>query len=408
MHALSSQLRQAVHYRKFVSEKQTVLVLESKYHLQNECAKQLEKLGHRVILLHFDSTKSASPLIASILQAIVQHKPDFILSINYLGFDSDGTLANLLEQLRMPIAIWFVDSPFFILRHSHLHANTVTSFFSWEQQYVSLLRLFGAQDVIYLPLAADSQFIEAHLSITSQQYKITFVGDSLQLGTTKWSQHLDAQAHLESKAYQAKLLQNRNTLYTYVENLIHAPRMHWDRLAYSTFAATQRYRYEILRKIGPTLRIFGDKGWAASLPDCFTQKAVAYGSALAGIYQNTAINLNITSIQMPSAVNQRTFDVPACGGFVLGDAQSDVGEHFDIGQHAITYTCADEAVDLANFYLKHPAKRIAIAQAARKHTLEHHTYQHRLKKLVAHMQHRHRPAWRQSKYPSTLPKESRL
>ena len=59
-----------------------------------------------------------------------------------------------------------------------------------------------------------------------------------------------------------------------------------------------------------------------------THPDVDYRSEIAQWYRRIKINLNITSCQMPTALNQRVFDVPACGGFILNDNQTDLKELF--------------------------------------------------------------------------------
>ena len=94
------------------------------------------------------------------------------------------------------------------------------------------------------------------------------------------------------------------------------------------------------------------------------------------------MNLNITSAQMPSAVNQRVFDVPLVGGFVLTDAQSDLQELFEPTELA-TFHSAEELVDKARYYLHHAQERLRISQAARAKILQRHTYVHRLQTMLA-------------------------
>lgn len=59
----------------------------------------------------------------------------------------------------------------------------------------------------------------------------------------------------------------------------------------------------------------------------------------------TAINVNQTSLQMRDAVNQRVFDCPAAGGFVITDNQPDLHEYFDVTREMVTYDSLGELSD---------------------------------------------------------------
>jgi spore maturation protein CgeB len=105
-----------------------------------------------------------------------------------------------------------------------------------------------------------------------------------------------------------------------------------------------------------------------------------YRSELAAIYRSIAINLNITSCQMPTAVNQRVFDIPLCGGFVLSDRQSDCDELFAPGEAAL-YSSKEELIDKIAFFRVNEDERRRISARARARILSCHTYSHRLETI---------------------------
>ena len=89
----------------------TVLILDANYFLIHECVKALETLGHRVVRIPVYQ----KGLIERILGCVAREKPDFLLSINHLGFDEEGKMTELLGSLGLPFAVWYVDSPTFIV-----------------------------------------------------------------------------------------------------------------------------------------------------------------------------------------------------------------------------------------------------------------------------------------------------
>ena len=88
---------------------------------------------------------------------------------------------------------------------------------------------------------------------------------------------------------------------------------------------------------------------------------------------------------MKGAVNQRIFDVPCAGAFVLTDWREQMDELFVPGKEVIFYREPEETPELIRHYLANPAERARIAKAARLRVLAEHTYAHRLQTLIARM-----------------------
>ena len=105
---------------------------------------------------------------------------------------------------------------------------------------------------------------------------------------------------------------------------------------------------------------------------------VNYYDELPQVYGATAINFNATSLQMKAAVNQRIFDAPAAGGFVLTDFREQLAELFEVGEEVACFREPGEIPELVRFYLKHPQVREKMAAKARQRVLAEHTYRHRV------------------------------
>ncbi|MEO1171415.1 MAG: glycosyltransferase, partial [Myxococcota bacterium] len=116
---------------------------------------------------------------------------------------------------------------------------------------------------------------------------------------------------------------------------------------------------------------------------------VEYGPALAAVYEGTAINVNATSLQMPSAVNQRVFDAPASGGFLLTDAQHDLEDLFTPGVDVACYRSKDEFLALYERYTQDANERRSVLERARTTVLNRHTFAHRTEEMIQHMRARH-------------------
>jgi len=158
--------------------------------------------------------------------------------------------------------------------------------------------------------------------------------------------------------------------------------------AFLYWQATQEYRTACVRELLPFNPVVaGDTYWKELLGKASWQyvKALNYYRDLPSFYRSTAINFNTTSMQMKGALNQRFFDVPASGGFLLSDYRDQLDEAFEVGKEVVCYGSIEEISDLVRFYLNHPAERQAVIARGRERVEKQHSYAHRLRQICAQM-----------------------
>jgi spore maturation protein CgeB len=395
----SETLRRVLGYRKLAQEQLSVLLLDGAYHLHAECQRALASLGHRVTSIAVTGTAPA--VLQRLLWALVAHKPDFVLSINQIGFDAGGQIGGVLDALQMPVAVWYVDSPIFVLRDGNVPAAEVSSFFLWERDLIDEVRSRGGTDVHYLPLATDPESFSPGTG--ESRWMLSYVGNSSRQKCTTLRRRLQRPALKRLPALVQRLLHDRRA----------APGSWVARCgtvsqdAISLFEAVTaegdaRYRRGVLRRLaGPELHLFGDPGWKRTLPRAHYGGPLNYGAPVAQVYGRTRVNLNMTSLQMPSAVNQRVFDVPAAGGFLLTDDQPALYELFEPGKEVATYADPAELPDLVRHYAQNETARRDLVERARDRILAQHTYQHRLRSIIQTLRQRHccRPTVREPVLP---------
>jgi spore maturation protein CgeB len=83
----------------------------------------------------------------------------------------------------------------------------------------------------------------------------------------------------------------------------------------------------------------------------------------------------------------RVFEIMACGAFQLCDNQRDVFSLFKDGYDLVKFSERKDLVAKVQYYLAHPEERMAIAAQGRKTVLARHTYQDRIKELLAKIGH---------------------
>ena len=155
--------------------------------------------------------------------------------------------------------------------------------------------------------------------------------------------------------------------------------------AYIIHTASMKKRKQIIGGLmSEGIETFGDEaGWKYLVgPSITTHPDVDYRHKLRDVYRDIRINVNVTSCQMPAAVNQRVFDIPCAGSFVISDAQKDLYDLFEIGKEAIVYESLDDLKEKIRFYKTHEEERRRIIDAAQKRILGEHIYAKRISDLL--------------------------
>lgn len=392
-------------YPKFKGEKTRILLLSSPYFLYREIRQALASLGVLTQEVDVGAGSTMRPgFVEDMLRRVLSFRPDFVLTVNHLGVDREGALAELLEKMSLPLASWFVDSPHLILHRYPGLARPNTAVFTWDEETADPLRKQGFPLVVHLPLAADERVFRPGLKPLRKTLRADagFVGDSM---VAKAAERFAdaAPTGLLARDYR-KLAQGlaeapetapadflRRAFPEHAKAFEELPNNE-RKLSYEallTWEATRAYRSGCVRKITAfDAVVAGDEHWKDVLPPSPSLRLAPrldYYRDLPRFYPGVKVNLNCTSRQMKSAVNQRVFDVPACGGFVLTDRQTGLERLFEPGKETAVFDHPEEITDMVRHYLDHEAERRRLTQAARTRVLAEHTYERRLEQLLSAM-----------------------
>lgn len=370
----------------------TILVPFEAYYVQRECIHGLEALGHRVVVLDCRGSEGDESTLFG--EALRREHPDLVLSINMRGLDRRGVVAEMLRRLGIPLALWFVDSPEFILYGEALPPADGCHIFLWEKEYLPSVAAQGYR-VSHLPLAADVRLAEAARAEDRFRVGISFVGNSLVSGfLARLAVKFPVTHQVMAFADEAveRIIAVRGDQLRMVDELVAqgAAFLPDDdaRLFFRAFllhGATSAYRTRVLEQLLPLgLTFFGDpEGWRKVFGNSIDARPdVNYFRETPAVYASSAVNVNATSLQMPHTVNQRVFDVPLCGGFLLTDRQGALGELFAEDEVAL-FDGIEDVAEKARFYLEREGLRREIAERARRRVLGEHTYGHRMQRVIA-------------------------
>lgn len=390
---------------RFSSSKPRVLLLTSKYFLMGELEGACRSLGIDYKLVEVgDGAVAQDVFVRQLLEAVLSFKPDCCITLNHMGVDVEGVLMDLLGRLQLPLASWFLDNPHLII---HLYTRCVspwTTLFTWDADNVPSLEAAGFEHVRYLPLGTDPERFSLRRQDVPKSWHadVSFVGNSMlyKVGGRLKKGHFPKSLLLPFRAVsQAFADSDFRSVGDFLAQRF--PDIHSSylllpdneaRLAYETaitWQATRLYRTDCVRRLLPFRPlIVGDSGWKIEFRNEEIQprylNELSYYSQLPAFYGHSAINFNSTSKQMKGAVNQRIFDVPAAGAFVLTDWRPQMEQLFTENEMAC-YHEPDEIPDLVRHYLSHPQERERLIRAGRGRVLSCHTWAHRLKTLLDEM-----------------------
>jgi spore maturation protein CgeB len=398
-------MQKSTTWPRFREEKPRILLLTSQYFLIGELQAACERLGIEHLLLDLGTKEmDLDEFVSLMTSTLSSFRPDFVLTVNHLGVDREGILASLLNQFDVPLASWFVDNPHLILgAYQNLHGAR-TALFTWDNDTVESLGNMGFENVFYLPLGADPSRLVPHRSKPVKEWRsnISFVGNSMLTKTLKRlqasmpSQRLVEGGLMVAKAFgeaeepcAGRFLKRK---FPELRDEFEALETIERKKAFETFITWQStliYRLDcVLRTLDFNPLIVGDGGWNELLKDRAGWRyhsELSYYDDLPDFYPLSKINFNCTSLQMKGAVNQRVFDVPCCGAFLLTDYRRQVEDLFEPGSEIVFYNHPDQIPGLIELYIDAPEKRKAVAEAARKRVLAEHTYDHRMATLVEAM-----------------------
>ena len=386
---ISERMRSHMRYAKLSTPTPRILIFESQYWIDGACRNAAQTLGWEVqsVPVLMEGTLPRET-IKHLLETLVNFRPDFILSINLSGMDEGGLFARLFEDLEIPHVTWFVDDPRTILMDRTCYATPFTVALTWEPAYKDYLSNLGFACVTSLPLAADLTLFNAE-PLDRPDLPPAFVGNSM----IEFAEREREAVAQYPELYTAIDIAFRNggiTRETFAKGLetilpktltaTLTPDQKRHAEIYCFVEGTARLRHHLIQKLKPEgLVVRGDTYWTR-----ITTQAggpVNYFHDLPDFYRHCTINLNATSIQMATTVNQRVFDCPAAGGFLLTDSQQAIDELLATGE-MIVYNDLEECIALFRWYHERPEARKQIIHKARTRILNEHTYAHRLERIT--------------------------
>lgn len=384
-------LKAHFNYRKFKSPPFRFIILDYDYFLQNSLVGELQNRGHAVETIRIGKGTTGKEALRVLLRKAIEIRPDGIISLNGMGLDNQGHMVTVLSEMTVPVIIWYLDNHLFNGPYFKEHSPDWAIAFTYERALETSLAEAGFQHVFYLPLAADPALGKVKKASTGYGFlgdKISFVGGTFSEAIKEYYQPDFEKIYLEWQPDFTDYKQKRGRIeiaeiFAPYRERFHALETFYRFIAYVIAQETFHYRRDRLNCLhNEPVVVYGPEEWKEHLLETDVREPIAYQTETPLVYQNSAINLSLTTLQQETALNQRYFDVPLCGGFLLGEWQEALPDHFILDDEIVYFRTDEELQHKARYYLQHPEKRESVIKKARERVLQEHLMEHRVTTML--------------------------
>jgi 2-polyprenyl-3-methyl-5-hydroxy-6-metoxy-1,4-benzoquinol methylase len=346
----------------------------------------LRQLNHNVMIVE----QNADDIVN-----LIYNVPDFILAYGLNGFILHQNNEYIFRQSQIPLVSLYYDNPFMEMDERMM--QEMISFpeyyynFIWDDSFLDIAVNNGIPHVFPIMLATDPNSFYP-LNLSKRINSLAFVGslnekkveianpeinqfacdviqiklNQLELPVLSICQQLLnlPQFCMVSEIYKIRPFEFWNTVYKFIHQFG------------SPFI--RRYILDNIKKI--PVDVYGPGVW--NTDNLTFHDPVPYGLELSAVYQKHAVNLNVSSLQLETSVNNRVFDVFAAGGFLLTDYKDDLKKLFPKHWSEITFKDTYQLEEMSEYYLIMEKRRFELSNDLRNIVLTQNTYHHRSQQIL--------------------------
>jgi hypothetical protein len=393
--------------------------------LREELALAFAAQGLQVSRIHPDALMPAAarpgktPFADRETARLLADGPALLFSVNFQGLEALRDVLELLRRHGGQAAVWCVDNPWNLLSGVRDARWKGLPLFVTDPSFIPALRKQGAARVMHLPLAASpAHFLpnprrEAVFPPPKDLAPFVFVGRSAFPGRTAFfaGQYLPLEMLEEAKAllsrglrpdfswWEKRLAGARAALRTPAGSRTKAAPAHWpgksarlpalgaeeSSLAWRALCLCAAADAGAAFQEGaePGVDVFGDAGWRDFLPpEARLRPPLDYYARLPGIYAAARFSLCLTSMQLPTGLTQRHFDIWMAGGLCLMDDSPGLALFPEDLLRPVRFSLPADILLSARRAEEYPGGRAALIADWRRILLEKHTYGHRVRTVL--------------------------
>jgi len=357
----------------------------------------LKKAGHtcKTVYYHFPDRFQDDFFCERFTEYLTTDTYDAVLSINFFPL-----IANLCYEHHIKYLSWIYDSPMAEELSHYFHYET-NYIFHFDRSEVLEYQAMGYTRIFHLPLAVNTERLDT-LTFTPQQIAvhsadISFVG---QLYASPL-QALLYSADDFVKGYIEGILQSQLRIYGYYlidglisDELLDTINTSFAKVGQTSLSLTRRglsyavasevthlERLFLLEQLGELFSVHFYSSENYGLEHVKNCGPVKYTDEMSCVFRYSKLNLNPTLKCIRSGIPLRALDIMGAGGALLSNYQPELAEYFENEKDIILYESMEDAIEKADFYLKHDNLRKRIAQNGNKKIRREFTYPQRIQAM---------------------------
>lgn len=338
----------------------------------------LRQMGHtcKTIYYHFPDKFEDNFFCNRFEVLLNQTHYDVVMSINFFPL-----VAKLCHERQIPYLAWCYDSPLEERLEEYFHYDT-NRIFLFDRLEAERYRTTGFSQVYHLPLAVNTdrldklQFPSAW--IQKHSCDISFIGHL-------YDAPLEVLLHSTDsfiKGYVEGILQAQLRIYgcyfideLITDELLASINDSFKKISQNDLTLNKRgLSFAIASEITHLERSFlleqmselFSTHFYTTKPHSLSSQLrsmgpVRYHDEMPCVFRHSKINLNPTLKSIQSGIPLRALDIMGSKGVLLSNFQPELLEYFEDGIDLIMYSSMEEAIDKADYYLKHEELRKQIA-----------------------------------------------
>lgn len=332
-------------------------------------------------------------------KTVDEREYDAVLSVNYFPVISDVCMKKNIKYIA-----WCYDNPLNVENIEETLNNPVNFVFLFDKIQFWNYAKKGFETVYHLPLGVNRSRL-LNLKVSKNDYQkynvdVSFVGNlykskihELLAPMNEYTKgYLQSLMHIQSKIYgyylfdeliSEEMIGDINSQY-----IAKKPdtKFSLNKAALTFAMASEVTRNERLILLNLCGRRYCTKFYSYDesdlIKDVIKCGGVDYVTEMPKVFACSRINLNPTLRIIQTGIPLRAFDIMGAGGFLLSNYQEELTEHFINEEDMVIYESMEDALDKIQFYLSHEELRCKIAENGRRKTLEEHSLQECIEKIL--------------------------
>lgn len=332
-------------------------------------------------------------------QELNESSYDAVFSTNLIPI-----IGKIAYESNLPYIAWSYDSPLNLSSHEYFDLPN-TNVFLFDRTEAENFRKSGYDNFHHLPLAVNCERLSKISAEPRFQSDISFVGKLysstypiLRSEMDPYEQgYCDALitsqlniygSYFISNSLTPELINSINQAYNSRAGRLKNLSLTAAQLSYSMAShITHIERISLLNMLSSKYDVHLYTGEDITENELLSKKVrvhgtLSYSEEMPAVFKSSSINLCPALKATQSGIPLRALDIIGSASFILSNWQAELAENFMDGEEVVMYESMEDALEKADFYLKHSEIRQSIAHAGFKKASENFRYEDRISYML--------------------------